>query len=434
MPPTVADALNLDIRTLAVASVFVLAIAGLVPIVLRQLAPDEDAVRTWSGAAALGVTATVLAAQRSQIWPVLGHLVADALAATAFVLVVQGTRQIIGVPARRRVAFAHGAAFAVLDIFLVFVTPTPWLRSVTLISIFAVWGGIGAVSLFRSGLQSGRFLGVVFALLAALGVVRVAMLLHGGFEEPIFAPSLARLIDFGGAMLLGALGTIGALLLVADVVLTELRAQAYRDALTGLANRAALEDSAVRELARARRMGQPLGLLILDIDHFKGVNDRLGHAAGDEVLRAVAQALRNTLRREDEIGRFGGEEFVALLPGAGELELALIGERLRRAVAETPVVIAGQTVRVTVSAGGTLLQTDERDWSAGLERADTNLYAAKNKGRDRVVVGSVEGLPASPKHRQPPVVPPRRISGSTIPRRDSALHGQRRASGEFPRR
>lgn len=434
MPPTVADALNLDIRTLAVVSVFVLAIAGLVPIALRQLAPDEDAVRTWSGAAALGVTATVLAAQRSQIWPVLGHLAADALAATGFVLVVQGTRQIIGQRAPRRVAFAHGVAFAALDVFLVHLTPLPWLRSVVLIAIFAVWGGIGAAALFRSGLQSGRFLGVVFALLSGLGWVRVAMLVTGAVEDPIFAPSLARLIDFGGAIVLGALGTVGALLLVADVVLTELRAQAYRDALTGLANRAALKDSAARELARARRLGQPLGMLILDIDHFKSVNDRLGHAAGDEVLRAVAQALRNALRREDEIGRFGGEEFVALLPGAGELELALIGERLRRAVVESPVVIAGQTVRVTVSAGGTLLGVDENDWSAGLERADKNLYAAKNEGRDRVIVGSGEGLPASPKHREPVLVPPRQISGSAMARRESALQSQRRASGEIPRR
>lgn len=435
MNATLADALTLDIRTLAVVAVVVLAVAGLVPIVLRRLAPDEDAVRTWTGAAALGITASVLSVQRAHIWDALGLVAADALASTAFVLVVQGTRQIIGNKARRRVAFAHGVAFALIDIPLVYLWPNPTWRLTLMITVIGCWSAIAAQALWRSGLASGRFLASVFGLLGGLAAFRVIGLLIRGDATSLFAPTPEHLIDFGGAIIVGLMGTIGALLLVAEVVLEQLRAEAYRDALTGLANRAALEDSAARELARARRLDHPLGLMIIDIDRFKSVNDRFGHAAGDAVLQAVAGTMRTTLRREDELGRFGGEEFVALLPGAGELELALIGERLRRAVADTIVVAAGHKIAVSVSVGGTCFRRDEIAWADALERADKNLYAAKREGRDRVIVGSGEGLPVSPKQRSPVSAPPRRISGASPSRRPSGEFPgpRRRASGELPR-
>ena len=411
MSTPLADALNLDLRTLAVVAVFVVSIAAFVPVVLRQLAPDEDAVKTWSTAAALGVTATVMAVQRREIWSILGLVGADATAAAAFVLVVQGTRQVIGAPASRRPALFAAGAFVLLDVFLVYLWPSPIWRTCAMIAHIGAWSLFAAYALLRSGYKAGQFLGVIFFLLGTVAAYRAGGIALRGTDPPMFAATPERLLDFGSSIVLGTMGTIGALLLVAEVALEALRAQAFRDALTQLPNRAALEDAAGREIARMRRTGRPLGLLIIDLDHFKGINDALGHPVGDAVLVAIGKVMQTALRREDIVGRYGGEEFVALLPSAPESEIAGVAERLRRAVAETTIVGEGHAVRVTVSVGGTALREGETDWLVALERADRNLYAAKRAGRDRVVVGDGEGLPPAPKPLESAPIVVRPISG-----------------------
>jgi diguanylate cyclase (GGDEF)-like protein len=162
---------------------------------------------------------------------------------------------------------------------------------------------------------------------------------------------------------------------------------AETDALTGLPNRRSFDLVHAAELERARRYRRPLSLLVIDVDHFKRINDARGHPAGDEVLRAVAEALAASVRRSDRVCRYGGEEFVVVAPetigdGAGQL-----GERLRAVVAGLVVPIAGDPVRVTVSVGvATWDVTDPRpDGTALLARADQALYEAKQTGRDRVV-------------------------------------------------
>jgi diguanylate cyclase (GGDEF)-like protein len=165
----------------------------------------------------------------------------------------------------------------------------------------------------------------------------------------------------------------------------ELLRLAASDPLTGLANRRGFFEQAARVHGMSQRTGAPLSMIMLDVDHFKAVNDAYGHEAGDAVLRAVADRLRESLRVSDLPGRVGGEEFAVLCPGtelAGGAELA---ERLRRAVAAMAVVVGGQTVRVTASFGvAECRQTLDTAPSACLSRADQALYAAKRSGRNRV--------------------------------------------------
>ncbi|HYD42266.1 MAG TPA: GGDEF domain-containing protein [Anaeromyxobacter sp.] len=170
---------------------------------------------------------------------------------------------------------------------------------------------------------------------------------------------------------------------------------ARRDALTGLANRRAFEEALQREVARARRTGAALAVVALDIDHFKRVNDTLGHAAGDLVLAEVAARAQRALRAEDLLARIGGEELAALLPGATLAAAAEVAERIRRAVGDSAVAVAATTIGVTVSLGCAALVDDEREASALLARADARLYDAKRAGRDRVVC-------APPGHAQAP--------------------------------
>lgn len=163
--------------------------------------------------------------------------------------------------------------------------------------------------------------------------------------------------------------------------LAAMERQAATDALTGLPNRRFLDEALVAQLAMAEREARPCTVLMLDLDHFKAINDTHGHAMGDAVLRAFAQRLQGQLRRSDLCARYGGEEFVVVLCGTPSEPALEVANRLRRAVGATPLV-AGVTA--TVSVGATSHRPGD-DPAAMLARADAALYDAKRAGRDRVV-------------------------------------------------
>ncbi len=162
---------------------------------------------------------------------------------------------------------------------------------------------------------------------------------------------------------------------------------ALTDTLTGLATRRHFCSVAEREFARSRRKGELLSLIVLDIDHFKSINDRFGHATGDAVLVQLAAALRAGLREIDLAGRWGGEEFCVLLPQTSLGEALEAAERLRTAVANAPIRTPdGQPLPVTASFGVTMFEPDDRSVEALIERADQAMYRAKRSGRNRVCV------------------------------------------------
>lgn len=164
----------------------------------------------------------------------------------------------------------------------------------------------------------------------------------------------------------------------------ELEALAWRDPLTGADNRRQFLRQAERQFAQAQRHHRPLCAILIDIDHFKSVNDRYGHAAGDRVIIAVAMAARTTLRSSDLFGRLGGEEFAALLPET-EIDGALyLANRLRQAIETLSVEENGQSIRFTASFGVSAQLEGDSDLPALLHRADLALYDAKREGRNRV--------------------------------------------------
>jgi len=158
---------------------------------------------------------------------------------------------------------------------------------------------------------------------------------------------------------------------------------ASRDPLTGVQNRMALETSLIREVDLAKRKSLPLSMLVIDIDHFKHFNDDFGHTFGDDILQAVSQAIANTIRRCDQLFRFGGEEFVVLTSHTDEQGAMLLAERIRENIAAMKTV-RGRRISVTVSLGVTSL-ADTDDAEHFFDRADKALYEAKNSGRNRSV-------------------------------------------------
>jgi diguanylate cyclase (GGDEF)-like protein len=159
---------------------------------------------------------------------------------------------------------------------------------------------------------------------------------------------------------------------------------ARTDELTGLPNRRHLEETLAHEWRRAERYGQPLSVVMADIDHFKAVNDAHGHARGDEVLRAVAACLRRLVRSSDVIGRWGGEEFVAVLTAPIE-GAAAAAEHWRREVAQIEVTVGATVVRATLSLGVAERRPGMGEPAALVAAADAALYEAKGAGRDRVI-------------------------------------------------
>lgn len=166
--------------------------------------------------------------------------------------------------------------------------------------------------------------------------------------------------------------------------------QSARDALTGLYNRRYVIDKIDAEMNRALRHGNPMALLMLDVDHFKNINDSFGHPVGDKVLQILGNVLKESCRIYDTPGRYGGEEFCLMLPDTRLENTLIVAERIRQRVEETPFVSGSITIHLTASIGVAALENvpEEALFSANalIERADRALYAAKDRGRNRVEI------------------------------------------------
>jgi len=168
-----------------------------------------------------------------------------------------------------------------------------------------------------------------------------------------------------------------------------LQFEAAHDRLTAVWNRGAILDLLAGEMERSRRSQDSLGIVMVDVDFFKNVNDRHGHLVGDAVLREVGCRLASALRSYDAVGRYGGEEFLVVVPGCDAANLVVTAERLRRRIADQPVDTAAGPVSVTISLGLVAAQANHSglvDAHALLRNADQALYAAKNRGRNRVEI------------------------------------------------
>lgn len=169
-------------------------------------------------------------------------------------------------------------------------------------------------------------------------------------------------------------------------ILAQAHELANTDVLTFLPNRRKIVSSLQEEVIRSNRYGTPLAISILDLDHFKKVNDTYGHTAGDEVLRSVAARLRTHIRHPDTIGRYGGEEFLIVLPNSEMQAAAEQASRLCQQVRKLRIDVNEQVLSVTISVGIAQFRIGQENWEEFLRRADEAMYQAKNAGRDRWVM------------------------------------------------
>ncbi len=165
----------------------------------------------------------------------------------------------------------------------------------------------------------------------------------------------------------------------------KLQEYANLDGLTGIANRRFFEGRLRDEFLRWQRYGGEMSVLLFDLDHFKNINDRFGHAVGDTVLRVMAQRVSDAVRVQDTFGRFGGEEFALLMPCTPLADAMLVAEKIRMTICDTPVEAEGVRVPVTASVGGASARPGLPSYEALINEADAALYSAKRQGRNRSV-------------------------------------------------
>jgi diguanylate cyclase (GGDEF)-like protein len=234
-------------------------------------------------------------------------------------------------------------------------------------------------------LMPRRGLSVLFVLYAGINLYRAW---EAHLHNPRSLLSSAPISNFAflTPILIGVMTALGVIWLAMAQLQLELEAQSQTDSLTGLLNRRALEEIGAQAIEVARRHSYALSLIILDLDRFKSINDEHGHDGGDVALQHAARCLRANLRESDHIARLGGEEFVAVLPGATNTEAAEIAEELRHCLASLTVEHLSQEIRLSASFGVATMVPDDTTWLEILRRGDRALYLAKEQGRDRVAV------------------------------------------------
>lgn len=259
-----------------------------------------------------------------------------------------------------------------------------------LVATVGLLGVVAALAFLVFGTRRGVQVSLVGYALFALGAGWSAW---RGMLAETGATGAVVVVAAGHAMLIGVVWVLARnveKLAAARAHAQLLELQATTDPLTRIANRRRLDDELGRAMAQARRHGQPLSAILVDLDHFKTVNDTFGHDVGDAVLVATVARMHQVVRSGDLLGRWGGEEFMLLAPQTGYAEACALAERCRASIAATPG--ADGVPVVTASLGVATLGPDE-DARALLRRADLALYTAKREGRDRVV--GVAGLGAT---------------------------------------
>lgn len=237
------------------------------------------------------------------------------------------------------------------------------------------------------------FTGASFAVLSAAAMIRVATvyLAPAGTFSGVYAqvPFMPMRFLFFSLILMCV--TFGFILMLNYRLITDMQKIALCDGLTGALNRRGLEEEAIRLQARCARNGETLAIMMIDVDHFKSINDHSGHQVGDQVLQRLAAVAQASIRREDYFARYGGEEFCILLPATTEEKAGLLADRLREAYAALTMEFGGAVLQSTISIGVADSNHVGLEFNALVTASDKALYHAKQAGRNRVVAHSVLG-------------------------------------------
>jgi diguanylate cyclase (GGDEF)-like protein len=376
---------SLDLRSLVVMSGIMGLLLALMMFFLRLSYPRSiRGLGLWSAAHGWVFLSTLLFAGRGVLHDFVTIVLANLAILTGVIFYHAGLTCFFG----RRPAWARWIVLLlVLTPFLYWYALIEPSYNARLILVCLLWAGIFlsmAWLIWRQAPRAfpSRFTVVILLLHAGVLLLRFFSAWMPLEEEGLLTPTRVQSLYVGSnALMLLALG-MGLILLAGDRLRAEFEHIASHDPLTQVLTRRVFMDACTQELARCRRHGRSMALLLLDIDHFKAINDTHGHQTGDQVLVDFSRRIAGLLRRPDLLARFGGEEFVLLLPETSQEEAVAVAERILARVAEPGEGLPP----ITVSIGVATNRPDEAEIDALLARADRALYKAKDEGRNRVEV------------------------------------------------
>ena len=347
----------------------------------------------WSWAKAIQTVAWLLLLGRNHIPDVLSIFVANVLLQAGFVLEAGAMWQARDHDSWRKPLLALLVAFVVAFAALCLLEPesawSAW-RVMLASAMVSVLYGVQAWAILRHDGETNtafstplrRFVGFSTAALALIIGLRAVLALPLGLS--LASNNWLQSMTFGGMYLQMLINGFGFLLLAREQQEAELLRLAQMDPLTNAPNRRGFFNALNPWLALARRPGNSTALIMLDLDHFKRINDSYGHLIGDQVLKAVVEIGQSQLRDSDLIGRLGGEEFAVLLPRTSAQDAMMVADRMRQAIMALQIKAEKAVLCVTASFGVTTIRADDSMVSL-IKRADDALYAAKNAGRNQVV-------------------------------------------------
>lgn len=354
----------------------------------------RDGLGRWAAALLVNAIGHLLIMLRGLIPDVLSIVVGNLMLSSVFVGLIAAVYQFQGRPVRWPLLLAPPAL--VLVFVSVFIDNFPARVSFVglAIGLQAIWALLTALSHRNVTVGRGQWLLVAGLALEALvlgGRAVVALSTHSDATS-ILQSSALQTLTFLATFSVVLVSSVGFVFMSRDRADENNRVLAALDPLTGVANRRSLIAALDRDVARAQRMREPMALMMVDIDHFKDVNDQYGHPAGDRVLCSVVNVLRQRVRAQDLVGRYGGEEFMVLLPDTGLVGAEQLARELCKAVEESRCPadgVPGPGIAVTVSIGvfGGRLESGD-SWDMLIAAADRALYQAKNNGRNRVEVAT----------------------------------------------
>jgi diguanylate cyclase (GGDEF)-like protein len=384
---------SFDIRTALFLGAFLALLIGLLLFaVRRQFASAlQPSLTWWILAMLVHPVGFLLIGLRSVVSDWSSMVLSNTLIAMSFAAFAISLRLFNGSPQRRGRLYALVAATVAIAAWYSIFDPDEGLRIGATSMLFALLLGSSARSIYRKGAErtvTGHITGSMFLVGTAVMAWRGVTYLF--FPETVpystFSTNPLQVAAYSAGGLLPVVSTIGFLLMCTEFNQRELARAASLDYLTGICNRRAIEDLATRSIAAARRHGIPMAMMIVDVDHFKRINDEFGHQAGDVALVETVKRIRDSLRSEDLVGRLGGEEFVAIMPSTDAASALAAAERMRQSFAGSPMLIGDRELLITVSIGVAVLDAQDQVYSHLLRRADRAMYAAKTAGRNKVML------------------------------------------------
>ena len=383
---------GVDPRSLIFVAGLLSLVCALILLVMRRSFPASiSGLREWGWGNLVIFCATPLFGLREVLPPLISVVLANALLIGGELLLFDALTRFAERPLPTRAGIVIVAVLTAAMAWFTYAHPSYPLRLMVITAFntaLFLFGAKVAWTVPRGGF-AGRFMGASFLFAAMTCLARFLSLFRDSQPTNLLDGDLIQQIYVAGYTLSVFLLTIGFILLVNHRLRRLLEFQASHDALTGAFSRGAFLDLLGKEIERARRHDRPLSLLLLDLDHFKAVNDRHGHLVGDRVLTEFAVRVDGQLRRADVFGRYGGEEFAVLLPETPLADALLVAERIRAAIA-APSTHGLPPCTVSIGVA---------QWHAGwdtdglLADADAALYKAKRGGRNRVLAVTAGGAP-----------------------------------------